>query len=115
MTIIDAPPAVSPGADWRFPTPSRSTLSNGIEVLAYHCPGQHVIAVSMVFDVSLTVEPRRLEGVAGLAGRCLTQGAAGRTAEEFASLFEHAGFELARIVPTESPLCVIEARIAQQR
>jgi len=32
-----------------------------------------------------------------------------RTAEEFASLFARAGFELTRIVPTESPLSVIEA------
>lgn len=45
----------------------------------------------------------------------LMPGGRERTAEEFASLFERAGFELARIVPTESPLSVIEARIAQQR
>jgi hypothetical protein len=34
-----------------------------------------------------------------------------RTAEEFADLFARAGFELARIVPTESPLSVIEAHV----
>ena len=45
----------------------------------------------------------------------LMPGGRERTAEEFASLFEGAGFELARIVPTESPLSVIEARIAQRR
>jgi len=45
----------------------------------------------------------------------LIPGGRERTAEEFASLFESAGFELARIVPTESPLSVIEARIAQRR
>jgi hypothetical protein len=33
-----------------------------------------------------------------------------RTAGEFASLFAEGGFELTRIVRTESPLCVIEAR-----
>ena len=44
----------------------------------------------------------------------LMPGGRERTAEEFASLFERAGFELARIVPTESPLSVIEARIAQR-
>ena len=44
----------------------------------------------------------------------LMPGGRERTAEEFASLFESAGFELARIVPTESPLSVIEARIAQR-
>ncbi len=32
-----------------------------------------------------------------------------RTAEEFDALFARAGFELTRIVPTRSPLSVIEA------
>jgi len=32
-----------------------------------------------------------------------------RTEKEFAALFEGAGFKLTRVVPTESPLCVIEA------
>jgi hypothetical protein len=34
-----------------------------------------------------------------------------RTADEFADLFARAGFELTRIVPTESPLSVIEAHV----
>jgi len=33
-----------------------------------------------------------------------------RTAEEFAALFAGAGFELTRIIPTKSPLSVIEAQ-----
>ena len=33
-----------------------------------------------------------------------------RTADEFASLFQANGFTMGRIVPTKSPLCVIEAR-----
>jgi hypothetical protein len=44
----------------------------------------------------------------------LMPGGRERTADEFASLFSRAGFELARIVPTESPLSVIEARVAQR-
>jgi hypothetical protein len=39
----------------------------------------------------------------------LMPGGRERTAEEFASLFERAGFELTRIVPTESPPSVVEA------
>jgi SAM-dependent methyltransferase len=33
-----------------------------------------------------------------------------RTEEEFEALFTRAGFAMTRIVPTKSPLCVIEAR-----
>ena len=40
----------------------------------------------------------------------LLPGGKERTADEFGALFERAGFELTRIVPTQSPLSVIEAR-----
>ena len=40
----------------------------------------------------------------------LMPGGRERTEEEFRSLFEHAGFRLTKIVRTESPLSVIEAR-----
>jgi hypothetical protein len=40
----------------------------------------------------------------------LMPGGRERTAEEFRALFARAGFALSRVVPTESPLCVIEAR-----
>lgn len=39
----------------------------------------------------------------------LIPGGRERTAEEFAALFEAAGFRLQRVIPTESPMCVIEA------
>jgi hypothetical protein len=41
----------------------------------------------------------------------LIPGGRERTADEFAALFARAGFELARIVPTQSPLSVVEARV----
>jgi hypothetical protein len=41
----------------------------------------------------------------------LMPGGRERTAEQFAALFTRAGFELTRIVPTGSPLSVIEARL----
>ena len=33
--------------------------------------------------------------------------------DEFARLFEHAGFELLRAVPTQSPVGILEARPAR--
>jgi hypothetical protein len=41
----------------------------------------------------------------------LMPGGRERTAEEFGALLARAGFELTRIVPTESPLSVIEAKV----
>jgi hypothetical protein len=40
----------------------------------------------------------------------LLPGGKERTADEFAALFDRAGFALTRIVPTQSPLSVVEAR-----
>jgi hypothetical protein len=40
----------------------------------------------------------------------LMPGGRERTADEFAALLEKSGYEMTRIVPTQSPLCVIEAR-----
>jgi hypothetical protein len=48
-----------------------------------------------------------------VAPRCHGGGAFGekseRTKDEFAQLFALSGFRLNRIVPTERPICVIEA------
>lgn len=41
----------------------------------------------------------------------LLPGGKERTADDFSALFARSGFELTRIVPTQSPLCVIEGRI----
>jgi O-methyltransferase domain len=40
----------------------------------------------------------------------LLPGGRERSAEEFRGLFDRAGFDLVRVMPTTSPLCVIEAR-----
>jgi hypothetical protein len=37
-----------------------------------------------------------------------------RTADEFKALFARSGFEMTRIVPTKSPLSVIEARVVRE-
>jgi predicted Zn-dependent peptidase len=80
---------------WRFPSAVEHRLPNGLRMLAYHCPGQYVVAASLVFDVPLSVEPRELEGVAALTGRTLSQGAAGLSAESFADALAVCGADLA--------------------
>jgi predicted Zn-dependent peptidase len=94
MTLT-TPPPVSAADSWRFPTAVELVLPNGLRMLAYHCPGQYVVAASLLVDVPLTVEPRELEGVAALTGRTLTQGAGGKGAEEFADALAVCGADLA--------------------
>ena len=94
MTIIDAPPNVALALDWTFPSYAEQRLGNGLRVLVYDCPGQFVIAATLLIDVPLSAEPRDVEGVAGLVGRCLVRGSAGRSAEEFADALALCGADL---------------------
>lgn len=94
MTTLDTPPEVAPAADWRFPAVHECRLDNGLRVLAYNCPGQFVIAASLLFDVPLNAERRDIEGVAGLTARTITQGAGGRDAEAFADALAACGADL---------------------
>lgn len=94
MMLASAPPPVGVPTDWRFPTYEQSRLPSGLRVLAYHCPGQYVVAASLLFDVPLSAEPRDREGVAELTARCLTRGAGEMSAEEFADALASSGADL---------------------
>jgi zinc protease len=87
-------PEVQPPEVWRFATPERHTLSNGIELLSYDIPGQYVISVRTVLPFPLSVEPREVEGVASIMSRLLDEGTAEHTPEEFAELLERKGIAL---------------------
>ena len=87
-------PEVHPPEVWRFATPDRHTLSNGIELLSYDIPGQYVISVRTVLPFPLSVEPREVEGVASIMSRLLDEGTAEHSPEEFAELLERKGIAL---------------------
>ena len=84
-------PAVTPPGPWSFPDAERTTLPNGLSVLAFHRPGQHVVSVGLHLDVPLSVEPRDLEGVAALTSRALDEGTHTLPGTEFADAVESCG------------------------
>ena len=98
QTELDTPrfnpgprPDIADPRPWSFPTPVRASLGNGLEVINYRLPGQHVISASLVLDVPLAAEPRELEGIAAITCRTLDEGTAEHSADEFAELLETAG------------------------
>ena len=91
MTGFPARPAVQPPRPWSFPRPLRARLDNGLDLLAYHLPGQHLVAAQVVLDLPLTAEQRELEGVATLCARTLDEGTAGHPGESFADALETEG------------------------
>lgn len=84
------PPVGAPGP-WSFPTPTAGRLSNGIETLTYHLPGQHVVSAHLVLDLPLNAEDPALEGVATICARVLDEGSQAHPGEEFAELVETEG------------------------
>jgi predicted Zn-dependent peptidase len=82
---------VRPPKPWSFPTPQRHRLANGLDVIGYQLPGQHVVSVSLVLDVPLAAEPSAKEGVAAITSRTLDEGTTTHDADSFAELMESAG------------------------
>ncbi|MVA76116.1 insulinase family protein [Auraticoccus sp. F435] len=85
-------PAVAPPPRWRFPQPtSAARLGNGLDVLWYRLPGQHVLAATLVLDLPLSREPRDLEGLATITARVLDEGTVDHPGEQFAERLEAVG------------------------
>ena len=84
-------PAIAPAVVWAFPAPERARLSNGIELMIFDLPGQHVISAHLVLDVPLNAERRDIEGVATVCARTLDEGTLRHNGEEFAELLETEG------------------------
>ena len=87
-------PRVAPSAPWAFPAAERAPLANGLEVLLYHLPGQHVVSAGLLLDVPLSAEPRPLEGVAALTVATIDEGTDDHPGRTFAEAVERCGAEL---------------------
>jgi zinc protease len=84
-------PGIAPPPDWSFPKPQRAQLSNGVDVLVFERPGQHVISAHLVLDAPLSAEDPAIEGVATICARSLDEGTRTHAGEEFAELLENEG------------------------
>ena len=91
MTEFLPRPAIAPAVVWAFPAPQRAQLGNGIDLMTFDLPGQHVISAHLVLDVPLNAESRDLEGVATICARTLDEGTVRHNGEEFAELLETEG------------------------
>jgi predicted Zn-dependent peptidase len=109
----DRRPQVRPPHAWHFPQPARDYLANGLQVMVFQRPGQHVASVGLVIDTPLNLEAREVEGVATLLHRCLDEGTARHPGAGFAVALEdlgavlggsvgHSATELFLEVPTTS-------------
>lgn len=89
--MVQPRPSVPVASPWTFPGATRHTLANGIRVLLYNRPGQHITSTRLLVPVPIAVEPRELEGVATMVARTMDEGTRSHTADEMAELFELSG------------------------
>jgi hypothetical protein len=68
-------------------------------------PGGRLLVVEMVLPPGNTMHPGKILDMMMLVGA----GGQERTQEEYRALLDEAGFELTRVIPTQSPVSVIEA------
>ncbi len=93
VSSVPRPPVLEP-APWSFPRPYVVRLSNGLSVIAYDAPGQHVWSMRLGVLAPLDAEPRDREGVGTIVARCLDEGSHRHTAQEMAELLERRGIAL---------------------
>lgn len=86
--MVQPRPAVPLAQPWAFPPESRHLLDNGIEVLLYNRPGQHITSTRVLVPAPIAVEPREVEGVAAMVARTMDEGTLRHSADEMAELFE---------------------------
>ncbi|MCW3157488.1 M16 family metallopeptidase [Micropruina sonneratiae] len=84
-------PVVGAPRVWQFPEPERRTLDNGLRLLAFHRPGQHLLNATLVVDQPLVSEPRALEGVSSMILRVLDEGTRSHPGTDFADAVEGCG------------------------
>lgn len=116
MTTLQPRPAVNAPGQWSFPGHDEYTLGNGLRVLQFRLPGQHVVSAALSFDRPLSAEPRQVEGVAGLVARLLDQGTRSHPGTLFADAVEGCGAEMdaaAGFSSTEVSLDVPASRLSE--
>lgn len=90
-TELQPRPSIGSPSPWRFPTPTRTRLDNGLSLLVVNLPGKPLLAVDVLLDVRTATEPTSAAGLSVLAGRALDEGTEVLDAEAFAAALDRCG------------------------
>lgn len=91
MSTLAKRPKVRKPRAWAFPQPDEFALANGLQVMLFHRPGQHVVSAGLSLDLPLAAEPDALEGVATLMARTLDAGTSAHPGTAFQDAVEDCG------------------------
>lgn len=106
-------PVVQPAPPWCFPVPAVVDLDNGVRVVVYDVPGQHVWSIRVALPAALAGEPAELEGVGTIMARTLDEGSEKYDVEQMAELLERRGVALGAGVGERG--LIIEVDVTRRR
>lgn len=102
------PPELRPAPAIRLPQYQRSTLRNGLGVLAVRHDDLPQVAVDLVLPVSTSNDPPGLGGLAVLTARALTEGTRTKSAQEVAEAFDELGVSFAAEVSHDATVLTLD-------
>jgi zinc protease len=73
------------------PTPTRTTLSNGMGISVIEQRGLPIVAFGVLMDAGASRDPENLAGLAGFTAQMLPEGTNSKTSQEIAQAFEFIG------------------------
>lgn len=113
MVRTERRPRVKPAAEWTFPAAEKFWLSNGVELVVSHRPGQHVAAIALVLDAPLSLEPGSREGVAVITQRCLDEGSQSHPGAAFGDALENIGATMSGTAAMSASILFVEVPVTR--
>ncbi len=89
--VPDAPPPPQPLRELRFPPFAERTLGNGLRLIAIERHTDPEVSLRLLLPAGKLYEPAAKAGLAGATADLLTQGTAGRTAQQIAAAIDGVG------------------------
>ena len=90
------------------PTPLRSRLDNGLEIMVVEQPGLPIVAFGIMLRAGATTDPKNLPGLSNFTGQMLAEGTSTRSSLDIASAFDFIGSRLSIDVRREYTLLATE-------
>jgi zinc protease len=89
--VPKSPPPPQPLRELRFPPFAERTLGNGLRLIAIERHTEPEVSLRLMLPAGRLYEPRAKAGLAGATAELLTEGTAGRTAQQIAAAIDGVG------------------------
>jgi zinc protease len=107
-----APPAPGTPARFALPTPSETSLSNGVKLVTARTSNVPLATLTVALRAGSAVEPRAKAGLATMAAELASKGTASRSADQIAASLERLGADLSSSASADGTILSVTAPVA---